>query len=81
MMLQPGESASSNTVAPVAEVLFIEDVAFILRTSRSTIERRRRSGSTVEYRLEGSILGRHGCHEGRAEENVSTADGFRGSHE
>jgi hypothetical protein len=28
-----------------AEVLFIEDVARILRTSRSTIERRRRAGT------------------------------------
>jgi hypothetical protein len=34
-----------NPIGPLADVLFIEDVARILRTSRSTIERRRRSGS------------------------------------
>jgi hypothetical protein len=32
------------SVGPVVDVLFIEDVARTLRTSRSTIERRRRSG-------------------------------------
>jgi hypothetical protein len=40
-----GSRPVSNSVVPVADVLFIEDVARILRTSRSTIERRRRSGT------------------------------------
>ena len=37
----------ANVESPVLtpDVLFIEDVARILRTSRSTIERRRRAGS------------------------------------
>ena len=38
------ESASGRNVL-LSEVLFIEDLAGILRTSRSTIERRRRAGS------------------------------------
>jgi len=37
--------AFSNTVPPMVDVLFIEDLARVLRTSRSTIERRRRSGT------------------------------------
>lgn len=36
----------TNAVSPeVPDVLFIDDVATILRTSRSTIERRRRTGA------------------------------------
>jgi predicted DNA-binding transcriptional regulator AlpA len=37
--------ANVDVAALTPEVLFIEDVARILRTSRSTIERRRRAGS------------------------------------
>jgi len=36
---------TTNTIASLGDVLFIEDVARVLRTSRSTIERRRRSGT------------------------------------
>ena len=45
MIPQRKESSSPNTIEAVADVLFIEDVAHVLRTSRSTIERRRRSGT------------------------------------
>jgi hypothetical protein len=34
-----------QTATAVPDVLFIEDLARVLRTSRSTIERRRRSGT------------------------------------
>jgi predicted DNA-binding transcriptional regulator AlpA len=37
--------AQGNLSTLTREVLFIEDVAQILRTSRSTVERRRRSGT------------------------------------
>jgi hypothetical protein len=45
MIPQREESSSPNTIGAVTDVLFIEDVARVLRTSRSTIERRRRSGT------------------------------------
>lgn len=40
-----GEAAVGQASASLPDVLFIEDVARILRTSRSTIERRRRAGT------------------------------------
>ena len=39
------EDVSATGAGLTPEVLFIEDVAGILRTSRSTIERRRRAGT------------------------------------
>ena len=44
-MRESPEPAFPNTTAPLLDVLFIEDLARVLRTSRSTIERRRRSGA------------------------------------
>jgi predicted DNA-binding transcriptional regulator AlpA len=40
-----GAEPVGQTTAAMPDVLFIEDVARILRTSRSTIERRRRTGT------------------------------------
>jgi hypothetical protein len=40
-----GEGAFGQTAAAMPDVLFIEDLARVLRTSRSTIERRRRTGT------------------------------------
>ena len=40
-----GHESGSLSSALTSDVLFIEDVARILRTSRSTIERRRRAGT------------------------------------
>jgi hypothetical protein len=40
-----GVLAGVETTSLTLDVLFIEDVARILRTSRSTIERRRRAGT------------------------------------
>jgi len=40
-----GGIAVGQVSADVPDVLFIEDLARILRTSRSTIERRRRAGT------------------------------------
>lgn len=40
-----GEVTIDHPPGLTLDVLFIEDVAHILRTSRSTIERRRRAGS------------------------------------
>ena len=40
-----GPPSASAGVALTPDVLFLEDVALILRTSRPTIERRRRSGT------------------------------------
>ena len=40
-----GEVVIDHPSALTPDVLFIDDVARILRTSRSTIERRRRAGS------------------------------------
>ena len=45
MTVERCEPTLSNPIGPVADVLFIEDLAQILRTSRSTIERRRRSAT------------------------------------
>jgi hypothetical protein len=39
------DAARDSRVGVVSDVLFIDDLARILRTSRSTIERRRRSGT------------------------------------
>lgn len=39
------ERAAGESLAFTPDVLFIDDVARILRTSRSTIERRRRAGT------------------------------------
>jgi hypothetical protein len=39
------EPAFPNTGASLVDVLFIEDLIRVLRTSRSTIERRRRAGT------------------------------------
>ena len=39
------EDVSRQTSTLTPDVLFIDDVAHILRTSRSTIERRRRAGA------------------------------------
>jgi hypothetical protein len=40
-----GETTIDQPSALTPDVLFIEDVARVLRTSRSTIERRRRAGT------------------------------------
>ena len=45
MTVERCEPTLPNPIGPVADVLFIEDLVQILRTSRSTIERRRRSGT------------------------------------
>ena len=45
MTVERCEPTLPNPIGPVADVLFIEDLVQIFRTSRSTIERRRRSGT------------------------------------
>ena len=42
MTVERYEPTLPSPIGPVADVLFIEDLVQILRTSRSTIERRRR---------------------------------------
>lgn len=44
-IIAPGDVAVDNEISRTPAVLFLEEVAGILRVSRSTIERRRRDGT------------------------------------